>query len=132
MATILRVASQRAIVIEEAEDEGDAYLFDLGDGTSLFLQGQEYDELTEVMAGEKAPVYVLPRQFDIVRTAVHGLWLGVANRQGTMRPELTVVAARDISLDFSVDASIETECVLPGNPREALARMGYAEPDTAG
>ena len=41
-ASVCSVRSDRAVVIEEYEDDGSAYIYDLGHGTSLYLRGQEY------------------------------------------------------------------------------------------
>src|SRR5262245_44751321 len=69
-ATVCSVMSDRAVVIEEFEGEGSAYIYDLGDDTSLYLRGQEY-----YPEDEDAPWPA--RQFDIVRTRLHGRLVGI-------------------------------------------------------
>jgi hypothetical protein len=69
-AFVWRVTSHRAVVIEEYEDEGSAYIFDLGDGTSLYLRGQEY-----YPEHDDAPWPA--QQFEIVRTALDGRLVGI-------------------------------------------------------
>jgi hypothetical protein len=119
-ASVCRVTSEGVIVIEEflEEDLGSAYIFDLGDGTSYYLRGVEYD------FDEESDIFLLPSRFALVRTATNHIWLGVFNREGRLEPELTV-SMKEMPHEYVWGDSLASESVLPGRPREILARLGY-------
>jgi hypothetical protein len=117
-ASVCRVTAVAVIVIEEylEEDMGSGYLYDLGDGTSFYLRGHEYDL-------DEGAGFFVPRQFEIVRTAENDLWLGIFHVDGRLEPELQV-SMKEMPQEY-VWHDPQSESVLPGRPREVLSRLGY-------
>jgi hypothetical protein len=120
-ATVCRISAVGVIVVEESKyDFGSIVIYDLGDGTSFLMWEQD---LYDSDGGDFTDQ--LPQKFEIVRTAAHGLWLGLANREGKLEPELRI---RDEDLPeefFHRRDSPKSETVVPGGPREVLAGLGY-------
>jgi hypothetical protein len=116
-ASVCSVTSECAIVIEEFEDEGSAYLFDLGDGTSLYLRGQEY-----FPEDDDAPWPA--RQFEIVRTSLDGRLVGIFTGREAV-PQVRTVSLAEMPESFLFSAEPKTETILPGQPDEILKRFGY-------
>jgi len=65
-----RVVASAVIEIEEYEDEGPGYIFDLGEGKLLFLKGQRFFPVDDSMPWPNT-------EFEIVRTAYDNQWLGI-------------------------------------------------------
>ena len=116
-ASVGSVTSDCAIVIEEYEDEGSAYIYDLGDGTSLYLRGQEYYP-------EAKDVPWPARQFDIVRTSFDGRLVGIFTGNEPVAVIRTVPVAEMPEGFWSADEP-KTETILPGRPDEILKRLGH-------
>ena len=68
--SIKKVKSNRVIEIEEYEDEGAGYIFDIGNGKILFLKGQRFFPADESMEWPNS-------EFEIVRTVHGNLWIGI-------------------------------------------------------
>ena len=116
--SVCRVTSVGVIVIEEFEDEGSAFIYDLGDGTCLYLRGEGY--YLDNVPGTSWPV----RQFDLVRAAANDLWLGVFNRERRLEPELEV-SMEEMPREYAWGDSPRSESVLPGRPSDVLSQLGY-------
>lgn len=116
-ASVCSVTSDRAIIIEEYEDEGSAYIYDLGDGTSFFLRGQEY-----FPEDDDAPWPA--RQFEIVRTGLDGRLVGIFTSREPMSQVRTVPMA-EMPESFLFSDEPKTETILPGQPEEILRRLGH-------
>ena len=71
------------VALEAFEDEGDGYVFDLGDGRLLFLKGQDLYPSDETMPWPNT-------DFDLVRTHVHGFELGLTCRGEYLPPQRTI------------------------------------------
>lgn len=109
---VTRVVASAVIVLEESEDEGTGYLFDVGNGQTLLLKGQEY----EPVRGEPGWTNT---EFEIVRTARHSLWVGLFCSGAELRPLKTIPLAQcDQEFIWS-----SHEKVLEGNPEQVLATL---------
>jgi hypothetical protein len=122
-ASVLTVTAAQVVVIEQSEDEGSAYIFDLGDGTCLFLRGGDDYEPD----GAPWPA----RRFEIVRTA-SGWYLGVFGAEEALEPVRTIpMSEMPESFWFSEHPASET--VIPGSPEDVLRSLGHpAPPDRVG
>jgi len=58
----IRVQSERVVEFEEEEDEGACYAFDVGDGTAVFIVGQEFYESEEFPNSDFSMVEILGEQ----------------------------------------------------------------------
>lgn len=117
-ASILQVTSDRVICLEPFDDEAQAYIYDLGDGTCLFLHGQEY--YPEDFDNTPWPA----KEFELVRTAVGHLFITIHNARG--KPEhVRVVEMDEMPSDFVWGNEPATQSILPGTPDEVLARLGH-------
>jgi hypothetical protein len=120
-AAVSRISAVGVIVVEESKyDFGSIVIYDLGDSTSFLMWEQDLYDPEEGYFTDS-----LPQKFEIVRTAAHGLWLGLANLEGKLEPELRI---RDEDLPealFYHRNSPKSESVVLGRPREVLARFGY-------
>jgi hypothetical protein len=119
-ATVCRIS---AVVVEMSKyDLGSIVLYDLGDGTSFLMWEQDlYDPEDGYFTDQ------LPQKFEIVRTEAHGLWLGLANCEGKLDPELSIFD-EDLPQEFYYRRdSPKSERVVLGRPREVLAGWGYEE-----
>jgi hypothetical protein len=116
-ASVSSVTSDRAVVIEEFEDEGSAYIFDLGDGTSLYLRGQEY-----YPEDDDAPWPA--RQFEIVRAGLDGRLVGIFTGREPV-PHVRTVPMAEMPKSFLFSDEPKTETILPGQPDEILERLGH-------
>jgi hypothetical protein len=118
-ACVCRVRSDSVVVVQEDEDEGSAFIFDLGDGSSFYLRGQEYfPEL------ESSPWPA--RQFEIVRTKVGGLLMGVFAGLETVA-DIREVRMSEMPGSFWFADEPESESILPGAPTEILARLCHQQ-----
>lgn len=124
-AFVCRVRSDSVVVVQEDEDEGSAYIFDLGDGSSLYLRGQEY--FPEI---ESSPWPA--RQFEIVRTKVDRLLVGVFAGSEPVA-DIREVRISEMPESFWFADDPESESILLGTPTEILARLCHqqAAPGTA-
>lgn len=69
--SVKKVSAQAVITIVAFEDEGNGFIFDVGDGKLLFLKGQEYESAID----EEMP---WPNtDFEIVETSQGKIWLGI-------------------------------------------------------
>ena len=64
------VRATAVATIQQFEDEGDGFIFDVGDGQLLFLKGQQYWPIDDTMPWPNT-------EFEIVRTAVGDRWIGI-------------------------------------------------------
>jgi len=116
-ASVCSITSDRAIVIEDWVYDDPAYIFDLGDGRSLYLRGPEYRP-----KDDDAPWPA--RQFEIVRTSPDGLWVGVfTGREPLSQVRRVPMAEMPESYWYSCEP--KTEAVLPGRPDEILRWLGH-------
>ncbi|HSI15019.1 MAG TPA: hypothetical protein VK961_23405 [Chthoniobacter sp.] len=117
MASVVRVEAAKLIVIEE--EWGDmAMLFELADGNTLFLRGEDY-----VPPGEDA-IWPAAR-FEIVRSAVNDMWILFWSENAPLEPALTVpfTAMPD---EFTRNENCPfSESILAGSAEENLHRLGY-------
>ncbi|HBC64385.1 MAG TPA: hypothetical protein DC058_24620 [Planctomycetaceae bacterium] len=119
LACVCRVRSDSVVVVQEDEDGGSAYIFDLGDGSSLYLRGQEYfPDL------ESSPWPA--RQFEIVRTQVDRLLVGVF-AGSEPAADIREVRMSEMPESFWFADEPESESILPGAPTEVLARLGHQQ-----
>lgn len=81
---VAQVEAQAVVVIQAAEDEGNGYVFDIGDGRMLFLQGQEFDEVRGDDGNWPNTA------FEMVRTANGGMWLGVFGNGAPLTAERVI------------------------------------------
>jgi hypothetical protein len=119
-ASVCRVTSGRVMVIEGNEDEEAAYIYDLGDGTSFILRGEDY--CPETADGADAPWPA--GRFEIVRSAANDLLVGVFAGGERLEPAQTV-SMKEMPESFWSGEEPKTETVLPGRPEEVLKRLGY-------
>ena len=67
---VKRVSAEAVIEIVEFEDEGSGYIYDIGGGRILFLNGQRIFPVDEEMAWPNS-------EFEIVRTVHREMWVGI-------------------------------------------------------
>jgi hypothetical protein len=115
---VLRVTATQVAVIEQSEDEGSAYIYDLGDGSCLFLRGDEY------APGDNDPWPA--RRFQVVRTAWSGWFLGVFGAEEPLEPVLTIPMS-EMPESFAFSEEPRSETILPGSPDEVLTKLGHQE-----
>lgn len=109
--TVRRVRAVAVVELESMEDEGTGYLYDLGDGRTLFLKGQDYEPFDE-----DAPWPAT--EFEIVRAAHNGRFVELVARGRALRPlrvvgrgELDPQAAwdeREEVLEMGLDDALKT------------------------
>jgi hypothetical protein len=122
-AVVCRVAAVGVIVVEQSQHElGSIVIYDLGDDRSFLMWAHDFYYLDDRNFTAR-----LPQQFEIVRTAAHGLWLGLANCEGQLEAELRIWE-EDMPEQFLDRGNLPTsESVVFGGPREVLAGWGYRE-----
>ena len=118
-ARVRRVISDRVIEIVPFDDEGDVYIFDLGDGTCLYLRGQEY--YPDDYENQPWPA----REFEIVN-ATNGYWLGIFSARGTP-PSVRSIEISEMPSEFPWSDEPTTESILQGSPDEILLRLGHKQ-----
>jgi hypothetical protein len=122
-AVVCRVGAVGVIVVEQSQNElGSIVMYDLGDGRSFLMWSHDF-----YYSDDRYFTPQLPQQFDIIRTAAHGLWLGLANCEGQLEAELKIWdedMPEDALDPHNMPAS---ESVVFGGPREVLTRWGYEE-----
>lgn len=119
-ASVCSVTSDRVIMIKEFEDEGSAYIYDLGDGTSFFLRGDDYFPEGPEGTNDQWPA----KRFEIVRMAANDLLVGVYGASERLEPVQTV-PMNEMPESFCFADEPRTETVLPGRPEEILKRLGH-------
>ena len=75
----ISVEAAAVVTIEECEDEGAGFVFDVGDGKLLFVKGQQYWPAEEGMAWPNS-------SFEIVRTVVGNRWVGIFCHGAPLEP----------------------------------------------
>ena len=122
-AVVCRIGAVGVTVVEQGQYElGSIVIYDLGDGRSFLMWSHDF-----YYSDDQNFTADLPQTFEIVRTAVYGLWLGLANCEGQLEAELKIWDEEmpEESLDHS--NLPKSESVVPGCPRDVLARWGYQE-----
>jgi hypothetical protein len=114
-ALVSRVAATRVLTIEQSEDEGSAYIYDLADGTCLFLRGQDYD------LDDHFPWPA--RRFEIVHTA-SGWFLGVSGAEEALEPA-RIIPMSEMPESFWSSQEPASETILRGSPEEVLRSLGH-------
>ena len=82
----VQVTSVRATAvatIEQFEDEGDGFIFDVGNGQLLVLKGQRYWPVAETMPWPNS-------EFEIVRSTVGNRWIGIFCSGNLLKPITTL------------------------------------------
>jgi membrane protein implicated in regulation of membrane protease activity len=122
-AVVCRVGAVGVIVVEQSQDDlGSIVIYNLGDGRSFVMWSHDFYYLDDRNFTAR-----LPQQFEIVRTAAHGLWLGLTNCEGQLEAELKIWD-EDMPEETLDRRNMPTsESVVFGGPREVLARWGYEE-----
>ena len=100
-ASVRRISAVGAIVIEDGEyDFGWIAIYDLGDGTSCWICEEDFRDAGGFYdAAKESLIDRLPQNFEIVRTAAEGIWLGLTNCEGKLEPELRI-RDRDLPARF--------------------------------
>jgi hypothetical protein len=104
-----RVTASSVIVIQEFEDEGSGYIFDIGDGKSLLLKGQWCFPFEESMPWPAS-------EFEMVRTVDGVIWLGLFSRRDRLAP-IKTIPIDECTMEF---AWSDREEVLNGDPETVL------------
>jgi hypothetical protein len=107
-----QVIASAVIEIVESEDEGSAYIFDIGDGRSLLLKGQRYVPVDDAMPWPAS-------EFEIVRSADGEIWIGLFSTGKTLMP-LQSLSMADGADDFVWS---EREDVLTGSLQAVLQSL---------
>ncbi len=122
-AVVCRVGAVDVIVVEQSQYElGSIVIYDLGDGRSFLMWSHDFYD-----SDDRYFTPQLPQQFDIIRTAAHGLWLGLANCAGQLEAELKIWDEDMPEEALERHHIPASESVVFGGPREVLARWGYVE-----
>lgn len=109
MVEVVKVESGKVIVLEEFEDEGSGYLFDVGADKTLLLKGQEYYPTDEKAAWPNT-------SFEIIRTEQGRLLLGLVCTGKELKPSQTIELSK-CNEEFIWS---EDEKVLNGTPEQIL------------
>ncbi|MCA9218267.1 MAG: hypothetical protein KDB27_34600, partial [Planctomycetales bacterium] len=67
---VKKVSAEAVIEIAEFEDEGSGYIYDVGDGKSLFLKGQWFYPVCDDKPWPNS-------EFELVRTVHGNVWIGI-------------------------------------------------------
>jgi hypothetical protein len=122
-AVVCRIGAVGVIVVEQSQDElGSILIYDLGDGRSFLMWSHDF-----YYSDNRNFTAELPQTFEIVRTAAQGLWLGLANCEGQLEAELKIWDEETPEESLDPSKLPGSESVVPGCPREVLARWGYQE-----
>jgi hypothetical protein len=84
---VTTVRATAVATIEQFEDEGHGFIFDVGDGQLLFLKGQEYRPVDDAMPWPNT-------EFEIVRSTVGDRWIGIFCTGAALAPT-TVLQSSD-------------------------------------
>jgi hypothetical protein len=102
---VLAVRATAVATIEPFEDEGDGFIFDVGDGQVLFLKGQDYQPADDTIPWPNT-------EFEIVRSTVGNRWIGLFCGGAPLTPAI-VLQSSDCNEDVwgphedVIDASLE-------------------------
>jgi hypothetical protein len=106
---VKRVEAKDVIELEEFEDEGPGWIFDLGDGQCLVLKGQTF-----YPTNEQSP---WPNdQFELVRTSKHGLQVGIFCSGKLLEPSQRISTA-EFPEEFIWG---EMEATFQGSPAQVV------------
>lgn len=111
-ARVTIIAAENVVAIENDFGEDVAYLYDLGDGKSLFLDAARYQPM--------APDAPWPaRRFEIVHAATDGRFIGVVAASDVLEPS-EVIGAAVLSGNRRLEISTPSETILEGAPAEII------------
>lgn len=103
---LIAVRATAVVTIQQFEDEGAGFIFDVGDGQVLFLKGQDYQPADDAMPWPNT-------EFEIVRSAVGNRWIGIFCSGAPLTP-ITILRNAECNQDINsadhediVDASME-------------------------
>lgn len=120
-AVVCRVEATGVIVVEQSHYElGSIVIYDLGDGRSFLMWSHDF-----YYSDDRYFSPQLPQQFDIIRTAAHGLWLGLANCAGQLDAELIIWDEEMPDAPFERSNLPASESIVFGRPQDVLAGWGY-------
>jgi hypothetical protein len=114
-ASVWCVDSESAILIDDLEDEDPVCIYDLGDGTSLYLRGDDYRP-------EDTNAPWPARHFEIVHTALDGRLLGIFSAREKLE-RVRVIHASEMPASFFALDEPTSESILPGHPEAVLAKL---------
>ena len=80
---VMAVRATAVATIEQFEDEGDGFIFDIGNGQLLILKGQEYRPDDDAAPWPNT-------EFEIVRSAVGNRWIGIFCTGAPLTPTLVL------------------------------------------
>ena len=103
------IIASAVIEIGEFEDEGPGFIFDIGEGRTLLLKGQQY-------VPEGNTILWPASEFEIVRSTDRSLWIGLFTEGRPLLPA-RIISMEDCREDFVWS---EQEAVLTGSPETAL------------
>jgi hypothetical protein len=109
---VLKVESEKLIVLEEFEDEGSGYLFDIGKGRTLLLKGREYYPTNEESAWPNT-------SFELVRTETHAILISLNCYGKELNPSQRI----DLSKCNEEFIWSEEEKVIDGTPDQVLQKL---------
>ncbi|MBB4637875.1 hypothetical protein [Longimicrobium terrae] len=109
---VKRVQATAVVEIEELEDEGPGYLFDVGGGQVLFLKGLDYDPLDDETPWPNT-------DFEIIRGLVDGEFVAMAYH-GKALPHTRVLRHHEVDAEAVWD---EREEVLTMSLDQAVKRI---------
>jgi hypothetical protein len=112
MVSVKQVVATEVIEIEEFEDEGGGWIFDIGEGQCLVLKGQRFFPNDERAAWPNT-------QFEIVRTAKHNLWVGIFCAGTQLEPSQRIPSAK-VPEKLIWD---EMETVISGKPADVVRAL---------
>lgn len=107
-----RVVASSVIEIQEVEDEGPGYIFNVGDSRSLLLKGQRYLPVEQSMPWPAS-------EFEIVRGMDEELWIGIFSKGDPLEPVTTVTTAQ-CRAEFAWSVR---EDVVEGEPQAVLRAL---------
>jgi hypothetical protein len=110
------VQASAVVEIEEDEDEGSAYLYDIGEGRVLLLVGQRYAPIDDGMPWPNT-------EFEIVRTT-HDDWVGIFTSGRLLAPAATIARAACDERELTDDR----EEVVAGTLEEVTRRVRRRAP----
>jgi len=114
-ASVTIIDSDSAILISDLEDEEPTCIYDLGDGTSLLLRGDDY---VPEEAGAPWPA----QHFEIVHGTLDGKLVGIFSVCGKLE-RVRVIAGAEMPASFLASDEPASEAILPGCPDTVLARL---------
>ena len=112
MVNVKQVVTAEVIEIEEFEDEGPGWIFDIGGHQCLVLKGQRY------CPNDEHAVWPTTK-FEIVRTAKHDLWVGIFCAGVPLKPSQRIPS--DKFPQKFVWGELET--VMAGEPAKVIKSL---------